>query len=60
MAFARFCTEAYEKPNYANMNNVFMHLTNYALNKNSEFYEENDEEFEKGHKRSLGAILRIL
>lgn len=60
MAFARFCTEAYERPNRENIDNVFMHLTNYALNKDSELYEENDEELDKGHKRSLGAILRIL
>jgi tubulin polyglutamylase TTLL6/13 len=60
MAFARFCTESYEKPNFENMDNVFIHLTNYALNKDSEFYEENDEELDKGHKRSLGAILKIL
>jgi tubulin polyglutamylase TTLL6/13 len=60
MAFARFCTEAYERPKKGNLDNVFMHLTNYALNKESEHYEENDYELDKGHKRSLGAILRIL
>jgi phosphoenolpyruvate carboxylase len=60
MAFARFCTESYEKPTRENMDNVFMHLTNYALNKDSELYEENDADLDKGHKRSLGAILRIL
>ena len=60
MAFARFCTEAYEKPTRDNIDNVFMHLTNYAINKDSELYEENDEELDKGHKRSLGAILSIL
>ena len=38
MAFARFCTEQYEKPTKHNMDNVFMHLTNYALNKDSENY----------------------
>lgn len=61
MAFARFCTEAYEKPSRYNMDNVFMHLTNYALNKESENYQENnDEDGDKGHKRSLGSILQIL
>jgi hypothetical protein len=60
-AFARFCTEPYEKPNKKNMDNVFMHLTNYALNKESELYEEaGDENGDAGHKRSLGAILKIL
>ncbi len=43
------------------MDNVFMHLTNYALNKESENYQENnDEDGDKGHKRSLGSILQIL
>ena len=30
---ARFCTEDYEKPTKENMNNAYMHLTNYSLNK---------------------------
>ena len=38
MAFARFCTEPYEKPNRKNMENTYMHLTNYAINKFSENY----------------------
>ena len=43
------------------MNNVFMHLTNYALNKNSEYYEQAEDYNDgEGHKRSFGAILRIL
>lgn len=61
MAFARFCTESYRRPTKKNMNNVYMHLTNYALNKGAENYEEAEEGNEdEGHKRSLGAILRIL
>lgn len=32
---ARFCTENYEKPSKDNINNSYMHLTNYSLNKNS-------------------------
>lgn len=31
---ARFCTEAYQAPTASNIDNVFMHLTNYAINKN--------------------------
>jgi len=43
------------------MDNVFMHLTNYALNKDSENYEEADDpNGDAGHKRSLGSILKIL
>lgn len=38
-----------------------MHLTNYAINKNAANYEEcQNEEGDAGHKRSLGAILKIL
>lgn len=38
-----------------------MHLTNYAINKFSENYQDaNDEDGDEGHKRSLGAILQIL
>jgi len=58
MAFARFCTEPYEKPNRFNMDNTFMHLTNYAINKYSENYcDAEDDAGDEGHKRSLGAIL---
>lgn len=38
-AFARFCTEQYRRPNKRNMDNVFIHLTNYALNKNADNYQ---------------------
>lgn len=60
MAFARFCTESYERPNRENMDNVYMHLTNYALNKDAAGYEDGDLDEETGHKRSLGAVLKIL
>lgn len=32
---ARFCTEDYQKPTMLNLSNVYMHLTNYSLNKES-------------------------
>jgi len=32
---ARFATYKYKKPNKKNMNNLCMHLTNYAINKNN-------------------------
>ena len=60
-AFARFCTEPYVKPNNGNIDNLYMHLTNVAINKDAEGYEEgDDEDGESGHKRSLGAILQII
>jgi hypothetical protein len=38
-----------------------MHLTNYAINKfNSKFqYNEDEDEDDQGHKRSLGAMLKL-
>lgn len=39
---ARFATEPYEKPRNGNMDNMFVHLTNYAINKmNSKFQQNN-------------------
>lgn len=32
---ARFATEKYEIPKSNNLNNLFMHLTNYAINKDN-------------------------
>lgn len=73
---ARFATEPYVQPKNSNLKNLFMHLTNYAINKtNSAFVQnqggkakgyddesgdEGDSEEESGHKRSLNAILKIL
>ena len=36
---ARFATVPYEKPSDRNIHNMFMHLTNYAINKNSINYK---------------------
>ena len=58
---ARFATEQYIQPSGKNLDNMCMHLTNYAINKgNSKFVfntsEENDGE---GHKRSLKAVFKV-
>lgn len=39
-----------------------MHLTNYAINKYSDKFQQNEDEEEddQGHKRSLSAILKLL
>jgi tubulin polyglutamylase TTLL6/13 len=52
---ARFATVPYERPSDKNINNMFMHLTNYAINKNSSNYKQNETADGKGksHKRSL-------
>ena len=35
---ARFATVRYQKPCDKNLDNLFMHLTNYAINKDSDNY----------------------
>ena len=37
----RFATREYLCPSKLNMNDLYMHLTNYAINKNSENFEAN-------------------
>lgn len=56
---ARFATEKYMSPQGSNLNNLCMHLTNYAINKEAEGFVQNQNEAEAdvGHKRSLTAIL---
>jgi len=50
----RFATEPYSKPTYANIKNMCMHLTNYAINKNNNFLFNKDEDDEStGHKWNL-------
>jgi tubulin polyglutamylase TTLL6/13 len=57
---ARFATEPYQPPYKANMDNMCMHLTNYAINKQSDHFEKNqvEEDTESGHKRSVSAVLK--
>ena len=40
---ARFATEQYQKPSDKNIDNLFMHLTNYAINKESENFIQNTD-----------------
>lgn len=59
---ARFATETYVAPNKDNMDDICMHLTNYAINKESEkfVFNEDDNDMSKGHKRSLTSIYTLL
>lgn len=43
---ARFATEEYNSLP-ANNSNLFMHLTNYAINKTSEKFSENESDYKK-------------
>ena len=58
----RFATSTYSAPTKNNMKNLYMHLTNYAINKNSDDFIFNEEESvdDVGHKRSLSAVLKQL
>lgn len=61
MGIARFATEEYQAPSNNNLDNLYMHLTNYAINKYNDKFQQNEDEEEddQGHKRSLNAILRL-
>ena len=56
---ARFATEQYQSPIGSNLGNLCMHLTNYAINKESEVFIQNEHQDKSdiGHKRSLTSIL---
>jgi len=38
---ARFATSEYVSPLGSNLNNLYMHLTNYAINKDAENFQQN-------------------
>lgn len=55
---ARFATEEYKGPQKGNLENLFMHLTNYAIQKKSDnFVHQEAGDKDTGHKRSLTSIL---
>lgn len=58
----RFATEKFQQPKKDNMNNFFMHLTNYSLNKkNPKFIFNSDaEKDDVGHKRSFSSVLIVI
>ena len=59
---SRFATELYVPPNNNNLDNLYMHLTNYAINKTSTKFIQNKSEDDDtiGHKRSLTFVWRYL
>ncbi|XP_063724876.1 tubulin polyglutamylase TTLL11-like isoform X2 [Symsagittifera roscoffensis] len=56
---ARFCTEKYEAPSSSNKSRVYMHLTNYSLNKYSDTYDYNNS-MTRGSKRLLSSVFNFL
>lgn len=59
---SRFATETYIPPSNNNLDNLYMHLTNYAINKtSSKFVQNKNEEADNvGHKRSLTFVWKYL
>ena len=55
---ARFATDEYTQPGNGNLANLFQHLTNYAINKNSKNFkfDADPNRAEIGHKRSLQSV----
>ncbi|KAJ4940623.1 hypothetical protein JOQ06_026920 [Pogonophryne albipinna] len=53
----RFCTTKYNEPTQSNVEDVCMHLTNYAINKNSENFVRDED---KGSKRKLSTLTKLL
>lgn len=58
----RLSTEKYRFPDISNLHNMYMHLTNYAINKDSPKYEFNNSMYDlsHGHKKSIAEFFKIL
>lgn len=58
---ARFATDPFKKPKKKNFLNLFMHLTNYSINKKNPKFQQNfiENEVEFGHKRSFISIIKV-
>ena len=54
---ARFCTVPYEQPDNKNINQVYMHLTNYSLNKKSDTYIHTESSHD-GSKRTISSVFK--
>ena len=46
----------------ANMKENYVHLTNYAINKNNKkfVFNKNETQMDKGHKRSITSVYKYL
>ena len=54
---ARFSTVPYKKPTVKNIQESFMHLTNYSLNKRSADFDRSENE-DEGSKRKLTSVFK--
>ena len=59
---ARFATEPYQEPKKHNLDEMFIHLTNYAVNKLNPGFIQNQEEKDENiaHKRRLSSVLMVI
>lgn len=54
---ARLATNEYSAPGKANLQNMYMHLTNYAINKFNKDFQQNDgSDAGSGHKRLMSWV----
>ena len=56
---ARFCTLKYQPPTNRNLHQVFMHLTNYSLNKRSDTFIHTNST-DRGSKRTMSSTFASL
>lgn len=60
---SRFSTDKYKNPTKKNLKNMFMHLTNYAVNcknKDKFIFNESIDDPDIGHKRTFSFILKYI
>ena len=55
----RFATEEWDIDNGTNYDNLHMHLTNYAINKDNGFEISDNPHEDSGHKRLLSTVLKV-
>lgn len=56
----RFATEEWDIENGTNYENLNMHLTNYAINKDNGFIMSDNPHEDAGHKRLLSTVLKVI
>ena len=58
-AMVRFATEEWDIESATNYDNLFMHLTNYAINKDNGMIISDNPHDDVGHKRLLSTVLKV-
>lgn len=55
----RFATEEWDIETCTNYDNLFMHLTNYAINKENNIIISDNPHDDVGHKRLLSTVFEV-